>query len=196
MGVLINTTSRIRYAHLFKHIDSSLAGLLGSCTMVDLKYLRELPCNSEVGIQRGQRILKDHGQLITAELLHLVFGESQKVSPLKLYVTRGMESWRCWYKSKCGQASNTFPRSAFTHEAKCFSFMNGKIYAINGFDNAIISLEVSSKVSNLKEQLFPAEKLPKLPPLKVSVKDWKNPSAEEVEAARQSQESQNQPPSP
>src|SRR6476659_11353997 len=45
--------------------------------------LRDLPRDSEDGIERGHRFLKDHRDLIAADAPHLAFADLQEIDPFE-----------------------------------------------------------------------------------------------------------------
>ena len=62
-----------------QHVVKVLAGFATVGLVLQQHGLGDLLANFNDGVQRGQRILEDHGDLIAAQLVHYVLGNAQQI---------------------------------------------------------------------------------------------------------------------
>ncbi len=62
-----------------QHVVKVLAGFATVGLVLQQHGLGDLLANFNDGVQRGQRILEDHRDLIAAQLVHYVLGNAQQI---------------------------------------------------------------------------------------------------------------------
>jgi hypothetical protein len=82
MRILLGALRRRGDPHELEHLDRALPGVLPRRPFVDARDLRDLIPHREDRVQRGHRLLEDHGDAIAANLPHLGVGEREQVAPL------------------------------------------------------------------------------------------------------------------
>ena len=71
MGIRIDLTVGSRQAHFVEGIDGAFAGFFFVCVLMQPDRLGNLIAHSVYRAERGHRLLKDHGNVIPANVAHL-----------------------------------------------------------------------------------------------------------------------------
>ena len=78
---------RVGDLHVGEHLDDLLPGLLLGEALVDDKRLGDLPLDGEHRVQAGHRLLEDDGDVVAADLLHLMDGQGRQLLAVELDAT-------------------------------------------------------------------------------------------------------------
>ena len=79
MGILLDDDLGIRDLYIVQHLERMLMSLLLVHPLVDHEGLAELLVHTENGVQGGHRFLEDDGDLVAADVVHLLDGELGKI---------------------------------------------------------------------------------------------------------------------
>src|SRR5260370_19729981 len=97
--------------------------------------LRDLGVDAEERVQGGDRIMKDHRDLPTADMAHLTRALLRQLLPGKLDAAPD-DARRGWQQTDDRQAGRGFPTSRFADEADRLPFAQGKADPIDSFYHA------------------------------------------------------------
>jgi len=67
VGVLVDALLGQRDAHLAQHLDGQLPGLPLALLLVEHDRFHDLVADGVDGVERGHRLLEDHGDLVPAD---------------------------------------------------------------------------------------------------------------------------------
>ena len=83
VGILSQSPLGIGDAHEAKELDGARPRLRRAHPEMDLRGLGQLAADGEHGVERGHRLLEDHGDLATAHAAHLLLAQLQEIAPLE-----------------------------------------------------------------------------------------------------------------
>ena len=83
VGILSQSPLGIGDAHEAKELDGARPRLRRAHPEMDLRGLGQLAADGEDGVERGHRLLEDHGDLAPADLAHLVFRKLEEIASLE-----------------------------------------------------------------------------------------------------------------
>ena len=122
--------------------------------LVNHDGLRHLVADGEHRVQGGHRVLDDQRELSATDLVHLAIGQLQEVLAVQRDASgddaarrRGDEAHQCQH---CHRLAG--PR--FSNDSQGLAAAEVEADAVDGFDGAKASLEVSSKVIHLQDHFL------------------------------------------
>ncbi len=83
MRVVVDPTIGLRNADPVEHLDGAGARRLLADGVVRPVRLADLVADPVVRVQRRQRVLEDHGDILAAEFAHLIVAETQQVDAVE-----------------------------------------------------------------------------------------------------------------
>ena len=83
MRIGVRAPLRLRDVHAAQHLDRPVHRLAAATALVQRDRLADLPADGEQRIERGHRLLKDHRDVVAADVLHLAFGEAEQIGALE-----------------------------------------------------------------------------------------------------------------
>ena len=83
MGVLLDTTLRVRQTNQLKELNRTLPSLIALQPFVDLQGLNNLVAHPEDRIEAGCGLLKDHRDAIATNLTHLLTAQGAYISTIE-----------------------------------------------------------------------------------------------------------------
>ena len=83
MRVLLYDRLRVRYLNIIKHFERLLRGFLLAHILVDYERFAELAFNGEHRVERCHRLLEYNGDLVAADIIHLLLRELGEVCTFK-----------------------------------------------------------------------------------------------------------------
>src|SRR6516225_5998542 len=101
----------------------------------------DLFADAENGVQRSHRFLEDHGNAISPHLPHTFFRLLQEVDTVQEDLAGFYPAWG-HNQPHDGVGGNTLAAARFSDKGKRFSCLEGKVNAIDSFEQAGIKLEV------------------------------------------------------
>ena len=88
MRITVRTFARVGNAHLFQHFDGVRARLLSGMAEMSLRDFHQLFRDAHERIERSHRILKDHGDLLPANVPHFARRKLQHIPPAEKNLAR------------------------------------------------------------------------------------------------------------
>ena len=85
MRITVNPLARVGDTHVLQHFDRVLARLFPGVTQMKLGYLHQLLGDPHERIERGHRILKNHGDAPAANCADFARAKLQHVATVKHY---------------------------------------------------------------------------------------------------------------
>ena len=139
----------LRDADPGQHVDGALAGLLaGRLAVVDPVRLGDLVAHLVEGVQRGQRVLEDHGHLGPAELPHpgrVRVGQFLAVQP----DLAGDPRLGAAVQAHDAQAGHALARARLADDAERAAAVHAERDAVHRLDQAVVGREVDVQVFDL-----------------------------------------------
>jgi hypothetical protein len=82
VGVAVEAVLGVGHAHELEQLDHPLAGVVvGHLLVVGRDRLGDLVADGQHRVQRGHRVLEDHGDLLAPDLAHRLLVEVEQVAP-------------------------------------------------------------------------------------------------------------------
>jgi len=136
-------------ADLSQYIEGFLPGLVAGELPVETKSLGDLEANSHDRIERGHRLLKNHGDAVAAKFLHLLGGEPQKIMSTEKDFPRH-DATRRRDKSHYRECRDALAAPRFTHNGERFAFLQRKADGVDGLYRTTGEDEMRGKICNLQ----------------------------------------------
>jgi hypothetical protein len=115
------------------------------------RRLGELVAHAEERVQRGQRVLEDHRDLLAADLTHLLVGEREQVAPLEEHLAahaRVVEA----REPHDGEAGDALARARLAHDAQRAPLLDRVGDAVDGLHDAVVGVEPDGEVADLEQR--------------------------------------------
>ena len=131
-----------------QHFQSTFSDLMLAQVflVVELDYLVHLVADTEDRVQRGHRFLEDHGDIVTADLLHLFQGHFCNIIGLVAHVDADFAldnlALRTLQKLHQRQAGHGLAAAGLADNADGLAGGNLEGHAVDGLDRSHISEEV------------------------------------------------------
>ena len=140
--VRIHTDAASRFGHLhgIERLDGAHACVLAREALVQFQHLGHLALHREVRVERGHRILKDHGDAVAANAVEFGRRHAQHVLPLKAHLPRGLPV--AGEQSHDGQHGLALARAALAHNAQSLASIQIEVNAVDRADDAVRCLEL------------------------------------------------------
>jgi hypothetical protein len=119
---------------------------------VDLDRLDELPADLVVGVQRRQRVLEDHRDVVAADVAQLGFGGVDQVAPLEQDLAADPRV-RVAREPHHRQARHALARARLADDAERLAAVHAIGDAVDRLDHAVGGVEVDLQVADLEERL-------------------------------------------
>lgn len=110
---------------------------------------RDLPSNSQYRIQRGHRLLKDHGDLGPSYLPHLMFAQPEKILTLKIDFASNNPPLRLRDEAHDRQSRHSLAASAFPDQGCGLTFLDIERNSIHSPHGALCGMEVGPEIPDL-----------------------------------------------
>ena len=123
-------------AHRLQHVAGLLPGLLLRAVLVQEDHLTDLISHGLHRIQRGHRILEDHGNLFAADGTHLAFAQREEVPALEIHLAAQHLGRRVRQDPEDTQRRRGLARTGFTHKAQRFALAHLQVKIIDRVDAA------------------------------------------------------------
>ena len=140
MGILLEPFLGIRNAHHFQQLDGAgLALGIGHVRLVQHQHLGDLLADGHGGVQRGQRILKDHGDLRAADLEHLLFGEVGDIAAVEDDLA-GVDSAADGQQTHDGLVRDGLAGAGLAHDGQRLALLQVEAHAANRLYDATVGV--------------------------------------------------------
>ena len=149
MGVFLHHRRRIRNAGFLQHDKRPGGRFLPAHTEMLLQRFRNLRLDCQHRVKTCERILEDHGNLVAADLVELLFRNRQQVPALIqcLSVEHRAVSGK---KTHHGETGNTLPASRFSNNTENFSLIDVKTDIVSDDPVSEIALEPHSQFLHIQ----------------------------------------------
>ena len=150
--ILLHAALRIGnfdHPELFEH---EVARFLFGNALVDAQRLGQLVADGEKRVERGHGILKDHADLVAADLAEHFGREPRQIRSVKDHLVR-RNFGVVRQKVQHGEHRNALAAAAFADDAHGLALVHVQIHAANGLHLADVDIERRPQVFNVKESL-------------------------------------------
>ena len=113
--------------------------------LVNLQHLRHLVADIEDRIEAGFRLLEDHRDAVSTDFCHLIFRVPEKITAFEKYLAP-LDLPRFSDQAQDRKGGDALSTTGFAYQAKHFSWIDRKVYPVNGFDRAFPRVEVGFEV--------------------------------------------------
>ena len=111
---------------------------------------QHLRADGQHRIQRHHWILEDHGDVVAADLAHLLFVQAGELAPLE-FDGSGMDVPGLGNKIQNRKTGYGFACSGFAHQAHAFALVQAERDVVHGGEFAAPESEFDAKVGNLEK---------------------------------------------
>src|SRR5579859_7688619 len=104
---------------------------------MELEAFTDLTTDRQHRVQRGHRILKNHGDPVTADAADLPVVHFEQVFAVERDTARGDPAWRLGDEAHDRQCRHTLATTRFAHDAERLAAIDREADTIDGLDDAI-----------------------------------------------------------
>ena len=144
---------RLGDAHQFEHLDGALFARFPAQFLMDVQYLGDLIPRPKDRVERGLRLLEDHGNTVAAHLHHLLLGGLDQVFALEEDLAFH-DFARHADQAHDRKGGDAFPASRFADQSQHFTGIDIEVHAIHGLDNAVFGVKVGFEVFYFEQRGF------------------------------------------
>jgi len=83
VGIFVEPLRRIGDADIVHGFFGNFVGLASGDLLMEPHGFDDLFTDGEDRVERSHRLLKDHGNIFAAHMLHLFFGTCQQIAPIE-----------------------------------------------------------------------------------------------------------------
>ena len=116
--------------------------------VADAQRLNYLVSDGEHWVQRGLRVLKNHGDLAPSDFPHLLVAQLHQIFAVQDDLPRYYPGRRLGYKSQQGQGSHCLAATGFSHNSQSFTLTQREGDTVYSFSHTPAIEEVRLKVFN------------------------------------------------
>src|SRR5262245_40138532 len=131
MGIGVHPRLRIGDFDQAKHINGLCACLFFAQPLVQTDRLADLIAHSKHRIERGHRLLKNHGNLVAANFAHLLVAKLEEIVPAITNLAADDLSRRRWDQSHNRKRRDALATTGLADESEGFPFRDVKTDAVN-----------------------------------------------------------------
>src|SRR5262249_17897225 len=129
--------------------ERAAAGML-----VLLERFADLASDLEDGVQRGERVLQDHRDVLPTMLTHAALRERKQVLAREQDLT-GEDATGALNEPQDRGGRNALAGPAFSDKAQHLAGLNREAHAIDGAHGAVLREEVRAQIFDLEERASP-----------------------------------------
>ena len=152
--IVTHTVSRGRNTHTLHQFDRAVAGVFTVHALALAQHLGDLPPNREQRVERGQRILEHHRDVLPADFPTVVFRHFQNVTPAEQNFTSGHKTGWGVQNSHNRLGRDGFTRPRLTQDGERLSFVNRVVHSVDGFHDTLLCAELNREVAHVQEWLL------------------------------------------
>ncbi len=115
------------------------------------KRFRDLPANGHDRIERGHRVLEDHGDLPTPDHPHFRVRDPEQIPPAKIDLSVGDFTRRAGDQAHDGEGVDALPTAAFANNTDRLSLVKGVGDAVHCKDGSIIGVETRLQIADFQK---------------------------------------------
>jgi hypothetical protein len=110
------------------------------------EHFGDLVADGENRIERCHRLLKDHGDALSADFSHLLLAELDQVLPLEEDLAADNPARRFRDDPHNAGGGHRFAAAGFAHNTQGFAFVQKKRCTVHGAGNSFERVKIGSKV--------------------------------------------------
>ena len=152
--ILVHPCFRGRNAHQAQHFHGARVGFLSAHVLVNAQRLHDLVGNAQHRVQGRQRVLKDHGDIPAADVLHFPEGQVQDIPALQQHLALIAGHVFLVIEPHDGHARHALAASGLAHQAENLAAPDGKGNALHGPEHAPVRAEGCGQLIDLQYNLF------------------------------------------
>ena len=149
MGVLV--LSRRLQAHRRQHLVHPLRPVLLAELCVEEERLLDLPPHRQDGVERGHRVLKDHGHPVPPYLPHLRLAHRRDIRAVQQDLSAADLSDPIRQEPENAQRGCGFARAGLAHQPQCLPSPQRQIHAVDSVDGPVMGFVLHMQISDLQQ---------------------------------------------
>ena len=126
MGVAVEALLRIGNLDQAQHLDGSLARPAGTEAFMDADGFGDLEADGLDRIERGHRLLEDHGDLVAAHRPHGGFAELEQIAPFEQDFATDDAGELRWQQPQQRQGGDAFAAAGLADHAQGLAGHDGE----------------------------------------------------------------------
>ncbi len=152
MGIGMDAFFRLGDADFGEGVDGPGEGGLSGDVFVKGERFGDLVAHLHEGIERGHRVLEDHGDAFSTDFAELSLGNGEQVGSFQKRFARMNAAGRLRNEAEEGVAGDGFPRSRFSDDSQGLPFLHGERNVLNGMDYAIAGVETGGEIPDVEKR--------------------------------------------
>ena len=151
VGVALEALTRVRDADELEHLDGPLLGGLVLDLFMGEDRLDELFADRDDRVERGHRVLEDHGDLAAAQVPHLIVGQLDEVDAAEEDLAAGDPAGRLRQETQQGQRGHALAAARLADDTERLVRRHIEAHAVDGMDEAGRGGELDPQVTDGEE---------------------------------------------
>ena len=152
MRILLEPALAVGDADEPQELERALARLRLAHLEMDEQRLHDLLSDRQDRIERGHRLLEDHGDVASAHRAHLVVGEIEQVAPLEQDAARGNAGGVLGQQPHDGERGNRLAAAGFADDGHDLAAVDAVGNAVDRADGAARGLEADVQILHLEQR--------------------------------------------
>jgi hypothetical protein len=147
----VDALLRRRDPYLAQHLDGPLTRLWTAHPAMAQQAFDDLLANGECRIERGHRLLKDHGDPVATQVLQRGFGRTHQFLSLEPYRAAGDAPMRLGQQAHDGQGGHALATSGLAHDGQRAAGVHRKADSVDDRELAVVPLEDGAQIAYFKQ---------------------------------------------
>ena len=143
----------LRDADGAQHLLCLLKGLLLGDMLVEFDAFADLIADSHDRVQRGHRVLENHGHFVAAHFLQLFRLHCQDVLPVQPDLAAFDFPRRVWYQVENRARRSRFTRAGLSDEAQRAASADAEADAVDGMYVGVLRLVADDQIPNIQNSI-------------------------------------------
>ena len=146
MGVVVHALLGGGDAYQLEQLDGALAGGPAAHFEVGLQGLAYLPADGQHGVEGGHGVLEDHGDLVAADVGHLVVVVIEDVLAAEVDLALDDLAGRVGYEAHDGEGGDALAGARLAHDAQGLTLVQVEGDAVHGPHDSVGGEELGFQV--------------------------------------------------
>ncbi|MCY1304387.1 hypothetical protein D9M70_541370 [compost metagenome] len=135
--------------HPFEQLQGALAQRLAAQAEVQLEHFLDLVADGEAGVERGHRVLEDHGDVLADDAPPLAALQAQHVGAVELHGVGGDDAGGV-DQAHQGHHGHGFAGAGFADDGQDFALVHGEVEAVHHRDGVAVA-EAYREIAQVEE---------------------------------------------
>ena len=153
MGILLGHDLGVRDLHVPENLHGLCRGLLLFHVLVNHEHLGDLLLDGEHRVQGGHGLLEDHGDLVAADLVHLLHGDLGQVPAVEQDLA-AVDIAVAVQQAEDRHGGDALTGAGLAHDAEGFPFLDAVGGVVHGLDDAAAGGEEGMEVNDFQQGFF------------------------------------------